>query len=60
MLGTTIKYQKRNVYGKIRMYITTAHREPISFLTGSPSITLNDIKALQALGFTVEEEIKPE
>jgi len=50
----------RNVYGKQNIYVAGEEGEAIAKLTGKKTVTLSDIKALKALGHTVEIVADPD
>lgn len=54
----TITIETRTVYGKENIYVMGPEAKLIEQLTGKKTITMNDIAALTALGFTVEEAPK--
>ncbi len=54
----TITIETKNVYGKENIYVVGPDAKLIEQLTGKRTIDMNDIAALTALGFTVEEAAK--
>lgn len=54
----TVKVTSKVNYGRELFYVTSFHMGPIKALTGRETLTESDIKALKALGYTVELEAK--
>lgn len=57
---TTIEFYAKNVYGEIKFYIKDAElAAKVQALTGNKTLTDNNMKALEALGFAFTEVIAP-
>lgn len=56
MKNKIIKFYRDRVYGVVKFYVKEAEvAEAVTLLTGRKTITEQDMKALEALGFTFEE-----
>ena len=50
-----IKVKIKNVYGNELIYVVSEHKDTLQKLTGRKTLTENDVKALQDLGFTFQQ-----
>lgn len=56
MKNKSIRFYRDRVYGVVKFYVKDAEvAQAITLLTGRKTITEQDMKALETLGFTFEE-----
>lgn len=56
-VNLTIKYTTKSHYGGPElMYVTSEHKEPLSTLTNSKTLSSRHVKALETLGFKFQSE----
>jgi len=53
-MNKTIFYKEKTNYGTTHFYVVSEHKDAIKRLTGRPTITSEDAKALQELGFNFQ------
>ncbi len=59
-ISTIIYLEERNVYGRYNYYVQGEHSDAICRLTKKRTVDASDVAALQALGFTVRVQGRPE
>lgn len=58
-MNEIITYYEKSNYGAPVFYIASEHKDAVNTLTGKRTIDHYDIKALRALGFSVNQVIDP-
>jgi hypothetical protein len=58
-MNDTITFYEKTNYGAPAFYIASEHRDAVQTLTKKKTIDHADIKALRALGFSVDQVIEP-
>jgi hypothetical protein len=58
-MNEIITYYEKTNYGAPAFYIASEHRDAVQTLTKKKTIDHADIKALRALGFSVNQVIDP-
>jgi hypothetical protein len=53
-MNKTIYYKEKTNFGTTHFYVVSEHKDAIKRLVGRPTITSEDAKALQELGFNFQ------